>query len=109
MTDPVIIALSHPIDVIGESVTSLKINPPTGRHLMKAGPYVRIYHAADIDPDNSDAEGPGQSSIEIIPSGMGKLIAACANVPLRAIEDLAGVDFNACSAAVMGFLGGEKA
>lgn len=91
---PVTVTLSKPIDVIGQTVSSVTINPPLGRHLMKAGAVMRFTTRDDT----------GETSVEINPDGMGKLLGACANLPVRSVEAMAASDFMACSGILMIFL-----
>lgn len=93
-TGPVSVTLSKPIQNIDQTVSVVTINPPTGRHLMKAGAVMRF---------SSNEEG-GESSVEIKPDGVGKLIGACGNLAVRAVESMAAADFMACSNVIMGFL-----
>ena len=98
MSDPIIIELTRPIDVVGDLRTSLTLNEPTGGMLARAGSYIRI-----ITLEN------GETAVEPIPAGMLKLIAACAGIPVRSAEMLRGVDVQRAQAAVMGFLAEPEA
>lgn len=93
-TGPVRVTLSKPIQNIDQTVTVVTINPPTGRHLMKAGAVMRF----------SSNDETGENSVEIKPDGMGKLIGACGNLAVRAVESMAAADFMAVSNVLMGFL-----
>jgi hypothetical protein len=93
-TGPRVFTLAKPITVIDATVTSVTITPPTGRHLMKAGSVMRFVTRADSD----------ETSVEVNAEGMGKLIAACCNIPLRSVEMMAAGDFMMLSAELMGFL-----
>lgn len=93
MSEPVTITLSQPIEVVGEQRHELILRPPDGGMLMRAGAYVRIIH---LDS--------GDSAIEPLPSGIGKLIAACARIPVRSVEFLAAPDFAEAQGVILGFL-----
>jgi hypothetical protein len=98
MADSVTLTLSRPIQVVGEMRATLALREPDGGMLARAGSYVRIIH---LDS--------GETAIEPIPGGMLKLIAACAGVPVRSIEMLAGRDFQEAQSAVMRFLAPDPA
>lgn len=91
---PVRITLTKPITVIDITVETVTITPPTGRHLMKSGSVMRVITKPDSD----------EISVEIQTEGMGKLIAACCNIPLRSVEQMAAGDFMAISGEIMPFL-----
>ena len=94
MSDSITIALSKPIPNMDlQPIGSVTLVPPTGRHLMKAGPVMRFA-----------GEGT-ESFVEINPAGMGKLIGACCSLPNSSVEALAAADFMAISTVLMGFLG----
>lgn len=93
-TGPVTVKLAKPIQNIDQTVSTVTLNPPTGRHLMKAGAVMRFITRGDSE----------DISTEVNPEGMGKLIAACGNLTIRAVESMAAADFNACSVALMPFL-----
>jgi hypothetical protein len=94
MNEPVTQTLSKPIEVIDQTVSSVTIMPPTGRHLMKAGPVMRLIYNDET----------GESAVEINPDKMGKLISVCCNIPMRSVEQMDASDFVACSNAITVFL-----
>jgi len=93
-TEPLTFTLAKPILVIDTTVSSVTVTPPTGRHLMKSGSVLRIVTKPDSD----------EISIDIQTEGMGKLIAACCNLPIRSVEQMAAGDFMAVSNAIVPFL-----
>ena len=93
---PVTVTLTTPVRGIDTMVSAITIQPPTGKHLMKAGPVMRMIASDD----------GGETAIEINPAAMGKLISTCGNLPFLTVETLSMKDFMALSNAVMGFLGG---
>ncbi len=97
LTGPVVVQLSKPITVIDTVLSSVTIQPPTGRHLMKAGPVMRMIASED----------GAETAVEINPAAMGKLIAQCGNITFQSVETMSMRDFMACSNAVMSFLGGD--
>jgi hypothetical protein len=94
--DPLVVTLSEPAQLIDTTVTKVRLTPPRGVHLMKAGAAMRI-----ITKDDSDEVG-----IEINPAAMGKLIGVCFNLPIRTVEQLPAKDFMALSTKLLPFLGG---
>lgn len=80
MPDPIIVPLSRPIVVIDQHFAELKVREPTGLDLMRAGdPAERFTFLARIG-------------------------AACAELPIEAVEKMPASDVLALTGAVSGFL-----
>ena len=91
--DAVTITLAKPVLVVGDLRATLTFGELNGGMLMRAGPYMRIVHQEGAD------------GVEIKPDGIAKLIAASANIPLRAVESLSAQDFMRAQQVIIDFLG----
>lgn len=91
--DSVKVELTAPIEVVGEMRSSLTMKEITGGMLMRAGPYMRMVHQDET------------TGVELLPAGIGKLIAASASIPARSVEMLSAKDFQAAQQIILDFLG----
>ena len=113
MSDDVVVRLSKPVQSVSGNgdpmeITSVTLRRPIGLDLMRAGTVMRVIAAGDPDPDDPFSKAPGEMAVEVKMDGMGKLIARCARIPLRAVEQMDGADVIECSTVVQGFLGKDQ-
>jgi len=83
MKSPITIPLSRPLHVIDQTFTELKLREPKGKDLLQAGDLT---------------EGL---------SFLARVGASCSNIPFDALDDMAGRDVLALTAAVNSFLAPE--
>ncbi|MGI4850554.1 MAG: phage tail assembly protein [Janthinobacterium lividum] len=92
MREPVTVKLSEPLQAHGEMLQSLTLRAPKGKDLRIAGYPFRM-------------GGDKGQDVVTDPVAVSKLISSLGGIPTSSVDLLEAVDWQACMAAIGGFLG----
>jgi hypothetical protein len=94
MLEGIVVPLGKPVHVLTGMVSSFTLRDPTGKDMAEAGYPTRF-------------DSVGNTTIDA--RVMTRFIARLAGVPVTAVEEMSGADWNRCALEVMDFLGGGAA